>query len=161
MLILLRHAEPRRSESDPELTSAGHAMARQAASWALGFVRGPAPFLLHTATRRTQQTADAVAECSHLPLQRRTLEELAEDCIGLCRLHDQTVGKHPDFPQRAYEDVIVVGHHTSFSGMIPDLPPLPRPLDLRRYCIGLALVRSDSEESGWRVEATYAGHLPS
>ena len=161
MLILLRHAEPRRSEADPELTSAGHAMARQAASWAWSWVRSPQPYLLHTATRRTEQTADAVTECAERPMQRRTLESLAEDCIGLCRLHDQTVGRHPDFPHRTIEDVIVVGHHTSFSGMIPDLPPLPQSLDLRRYCVGLVLVRSDSHPSGWQVTAQYPGHLPS
>ena len=75
LIVFLRHGQPRGGEHDPELTSAGHRMAAEAAAW-ITRLNLPLERVIHTPTARTRQTAEAAAEALGLPLAALMAEPL-------------------------------------------------------------------------------------
>ena len=84
VVIFVRHGEKRRSESDPELTSAGRRMAFETGRW-IGEQGWSPALLLTTPTERTRQTAEEIqlALSSDAPVEERDLPELPDDLEAL------------------------------------------------------------------------------
>ena len=158
MLIILRHAEPRRGESDPELTSAGHRMAREAGGWVAGLLpEGATTRVFHTPTHRTRQTAEALLEWLGDRARLSTIDDLPESFPDLDMLADRLCGARPGLPVPALPPTVLVGHHTTLVALARELPAGgPRP-NARNYTAGLALVRSADTPLGWLVHATWSG----
>lgn len=155
MLIVLRHAEPRHSESDPPLTSLGHRMARDAGEWVASLLPAASPVDVRvTPSRRTQETAHGIEAWLGERAHVRQIEQLPEDTLSLSILADKLAGGVPGLPRPDLGPTVLIGHHTSLVGLLRDLPAVS--LDPRRYCAALALERAAEEDCGWRV----VGHLP-
>lgn len=161
MFVILRHAEPRSSELDPELTSFGHQVALEAAAWVLDLLpEAPPVQVWHTPTMRTRQTAAAVALSLAERAQVGELEVLPETTQDLHILADRLAGGHPDLPAPPLPPVVLVGHHTTLVGLARDLSLPSTDLQPQNYCAGLALARDTDAPSGWRVLAFHSGRLP-
>ena len=161
MFVILRHAEPRSSELDPELTSFGQRVALEAAAWVLELLPQAARVQVwHTPTMRTRQTAAAVVLCLAKRADAGELDTLPETVGDLDILADRLAGGHPDLPTQRLPPVVLVGHHTTLVGLARDLELSSTELQPRNYCAGLALVRDAAAPSGWRVLALHSGRLP-
>ena len=158
MIIFLRHAEPRKTELDPPLTSAGVRMARAAAEWVVAQLPDNRPAVvpvLHTATRRTAQTAAALVEwlgdaaqlqqVAHLPQRMRELDALAAERSA----------SRPGLPPAV---IILVGHHTTLVGLrreLADRTPAHLLPQARNHAAGVVLT---VEKNDWVVRAVWPGH---
>lgn len=158
MLVILRHAEPRRGEPDPTLTSAGQRMAREAAEWVVAHLPPDSPVgVRHTPTQRTRQTAEAV--CARLADRARVspIDVLPESLVDLDILADHLCGHRPGLPRPRLPPTVLVGHHTTLVGLARELGILRSQLDPRHYTAGCVLVRVPGEPPGWSVQATWRG----
>mgnify|MGYP000123490771 CR=1 FL=1 len=158
MLVILRHAEPRRGESDPELTSAGHRMALEAGEWVLARLPGAAPVrILHTPTARTRQTALGVRHWLADRASLNTIEALPETLDDLEILADRICGARPGLPSPPLPPTVLVGHHTTLVALARELRPSPAGLNPRHYSAGLAIERKRGTLTGWAVVSVWPG----
>ena len=158
MLIILRHAEPRQTELDPELTSFGHRMAGEAGDWVAGILAAmPEVQLLHTPTNRTQQTATAIQIRLGDGASIASIPQLPESLQDLDVLVDRLSNRHPELPAPPLPPTVLVGHHTTLVGLARDLQLEPSVLNPRNLAAGLALVRDSTRPHGWRVVAHWPG----
>lgn len=161
MFVILRHAEPRSSELDPELTSFGHQVALEAGAWVQTLLpHAPRVQVWHTPTMRTRQTGEAVVLCLAERAQVGELEALPETTDDLHVLADRLAGGHPGLPTPPLPPVVLVGHHTTLVGLARDLALPSTEVQPRNFCAGLALVRDAASPTGWRVLASHPGRLP-
>ena len=160
MIIFLRHAEPRSTELDPGLTSAGVRMAREAAEWAVAQLPADRPVtvpVLHTATRRTAQTAAAVVEWLGEAAQLQEVERLPHSIGDIDILAHKLSSSQPGLPPRPRLHAVLVGHHTTLVGLrreLADRTPahlLPSPSN---YAAGLVLAVEDTR---WVIQAAWPG----
>lgn len=158
MWIILRHAEPRRTELDPELTSHGHRMAREAAGWAVAQLPPDGPVrVIHTPTARTRQTAEAVAEWLGERATLESIHALPETFADLDMLADRFSGARPGLPHPDLPPCVLVGHHTTLVGLARELPAgVPTP-DARNHAAGVALQRTPGSPPGWRPASVWRG----
>lgn len=160
MFVILRHAEPRRSESDPELTSAGHRMALDAAAWVVDTLPAEGSVQVHhTPTARTRQTAEAVAQWLAERVSLHVIEALPETLPDLHMLADRLSGARPGLPVPAMPPTVLVGHHTTLVALARELPADQRTPSPHRFAAGLALQRDPTTSGGWRVVALWPGRL--
>jgi phosphohistidine phosphatase SixA len=158
VLVILRHAEPRRSESDPELTSFGHRMALEAGQWVASLLPADVPVqVLHTATMRTRQTAENVLHCLGERARLGVVEEVPETLLELDILADRICGRRLDLPTPPLPPTVLVGHHTSLVGLARDLDLPKSRLNPRHFSAGLAMNRSRPSSEAWQIEAIWPG----
>ena len=158
MLVILRHAEPRQTALDPELTSFGHRMAGEAGEWVAGLLATtPGVLLLHTPTNRTQQTAVAVKERLTEGASIASIGQLPESLEDLDILADRLSNRHPELPARPLPPTVLIGHHTTLVGLARDLRLGPAQLHPRNHAAGLALARDPTQPHGWRVVDCWPG----
>lgn len=153
-VVFLRHGQPRSGEADPELTSAGHRMAAEAAAWVAGLGL-PLARVVHTPTQRTQQTAEAVAEALGLPrllspaepLELSAWEALVSSQRPPPRFGDRSL------PRAEAPPFVYVGHDTTLGFLLHACAAsAPRGLQRRAWAAGLALRRVGGRWaafSGW------------
>jgi phosphohistidine phosphatase SixA len=147
LLVVARHAEPRKAELDPELTSAGHQMARELGAWLAD--RHPGPWTLwHSPARRCDQTAALVAEQLALAAPPRALPppDAPEPWSRLLHLLTSLSGP-----------VLMVGHHTTLQQLVRAHGPPPSPLSLARFASAVALTPTPA--GGWAPAAVWPGRL--
>ncbi len=146
VVAFIRHGEPRKGESDPELTSAGRRMASEAAQWLAG--QGEAPHtIVATPTCRTRQTAEELQRVfpDAAFLQRQDCPESAADWQRLVA----AVGPGP---------VAVVGHHPTLAFLLAAFGPPPIPVPIRHHAAALVL-RPDTA-GYWKIQAAWPGRAP-
>lgn len=116
VVVFIRHGEKRRSESDPELTSAGRRMAFETGRW-LGEQGWVPSLILTTPTARTRQTAEELqlALGAAVLVEERDLPELQED---LADLLEALAARRP-----ALSVVVCVGHHPMMDLLKREHPP--------------------------------------
>ena len=118
-IAFVRHGAKRKCENDPELTSLGHNMALKTGQW-LHSQFESTPLLISTATNRTIQTAQDIAEVlgvngdilkQKIPADWKKFQIYVNECIknnnNLC--------------------IIIVGHHPTMEMLIAKFHlPIPR-----------------------------------
>ena len=160
MIVFIRHAEPRSTEADPELTSSGVRMARHAAEWVVAQLpndRSTPVSVLHTPTRRTAQTAAAVVEWLGESARLKQVEQLPESIIELDVLASKLSGSRPGLPPRPLPPTVLVGHHTTLVGLRRELAnrtPAHLLPHTRNYAAGMVLAVENTE---WAIRAVWPG----
>jgi len=158
MLVILRHAEPRRGEADPELTSAGHRMALEAGEWVSARLPSTGPVrILHTPTARTRQTAEGVHHWLAARASLDLIDALPETIDDLEILADRISGVRAGLPIPPLPPTVLVGHHTTLVALARELHPPPTGLNPRHYSAGLAIERKRGTLCGWSVVSVWPG----
>lgn len=161
MLVVLRHAEPRRGEADPELTSAGHRMALEAGAWTVEHLPEDVTVrVFHTPTERTRQTAEGVALSLGKRASLQTIDVLPETFSDLDVLADRLSGARPGWSVPALPPTVLVGHHTTLVALARELPAGEKQPSSGNYTAGMCLVRDRTRACGWRVAAVCSGRPP-
>ncbi|MBO87472.1 MAG: hypothetical protein CL927_19155 [Deltaproteobacteria bacterium] len=161
MLVILRHAEPRRTENDPELTSFGHRTALEAGAWVAEQVPLTASVrVLHTPTNRTRQTAAAVVQCLGNRAQATKIVSLPETVADLDTFADRLMARNRECPSPRLPPVVLVGHHTTLVGLARELGLEPSALEPNNHTAGIALERDAATAGGWRIFALRTGRPP-
>ncbi|MBL8619035.1 MAG: histidine phosphatase family protein [Deltaproteobacteria bacterium] len=155
-VIFIRHGQPWTGEADPALSPAGHAMAAAAASWAAG-LGWPLARVLHTATRRTGQTAEALVAQIDAPVDVVWAEPLSLEDWEL--LVDGQRAPHPfgdrSMPRPPPAPFAYVGHHTTLTFLLQlCAASVPAGLHARAWAAGLALERRAGR---WLIVAGWPG----
>ena len=141
-IAFIRHGEPRRSESDPGLTSAGRRMAMEAGQWLAS--QGLTPTSIQcTPTQRTRDTAEELSLVLAARGARRGNELRS---VGLAALW------RPSGAPRA---------STSWSGTTPRWrccsAPSARPTSPSPYTTRRSPAAAAAEEPAWRIHAAWPG----
>jgi len=135
-------------------------MAREAAEWAAAqlTIEGQATVrVLHTPTRRTQQTAEAVQEWLGAVARLEPVDELPENIDDLDILAARLSRSLPGLPPRPLPPTVLVGHHTTLVGLRRELAgrtPVHLLPPVRNYAAGLALT---ADEGAWVIRAVWPG----
>ena len=144
-IAFIRHGEPRRSESDPGLTSAGRRMAMEAGQWLAS--QGLTPTSIQcTPTQRTRDTAEELSLVfSGLEVRERDGEP-----------HDLSDWRRLVAPLRRTPGLhVLVGHHPTLALLLRAFGPPPEPVPVHHYAAALLLL--PAEEPAWRIHAAWPG----
>lgn len=147
VVVFIRHGEKRRTESDPELTSAGRRMSFETGRW-LGEQGWVPSLILTTPTSRTRQTAEELqlALESTVPVEERDLPELSEDLADLLEV---LVARRP-----ALSVVVCVGHHPMMDVVKRQHPPA---IPIPRTNFASAIALEISAEGAVQVLSAWPG----
>jgi phosphohistidine phosphatase SixA len=141
----VRHGEPQKGESDPELTSFGRRQATRSATWLAD--QGLAPTcIIHTATNRTRQTAAEIASVHGAASVRET------------SLPMEALGDIMDLIDALTTDgcvqVILVGHHPGIASLLATFGPAPAAVTARSHAVTLLL---EGGGNSWSIRDAWRG----
>ncbi|MEL6347314.1 MAG: histidine phosphatase family protein [Myxococcota bacterium] len=131
VVVFIRHGEKRRTESDPELTSAGRQMASETGRWLVtqNFIPD---LIITTATHRTRQTVEEIGIVleREIPVEERHLPDLHRDWQDLV---ERLAARHT--PPAV---VVCVGHHPTMNMLKRAYPP-PVEIPRRHFASAIAI----------------------
>lgn len=156
LIVFLRHGQPRGGEHDPELTSAGHRMAAEAAAW-ITRLNLPLERVIHTPTARTRQTAEAAAEALGLPLAALMAEPLDDSAWEALLTSQRPAPRFGDrsLPRPPAPPFVYVGHDTTLAYLLHRCSSTaPAGMHRRAWAAGLALRKL---EGRWHIFAAWPG----